>query len=307
MRAPRSLQLRLALVLGVSVTVLWLLAATFTAQLLERQMEVIADDVLSDAAERILPLAARDQRIHPDENRETRVEALRESDDEKEERDDELRERIEYLSYVVRNRDGEVILQSDDEASETLQSGAPGFSSTETMRLFTKKSHDLTIVVAEPLSRRAELARETQLGLALPLVVVIPLTLLAIFLVVRQTLAPVRRLRSDLAQRGPDNLAPLPDHRLPSELAPIAKGVNLLLNRLHGAFEAERSFAAHAAHELRTPVAGAIAQAQRLRSETREPASRRARLGNRDHAEAAQQPFGQADATRARRGGTASY
>ncbi|MCB1407173.1 MAG: HAMP domain-containing histidine kinase, partial [Rhodobacteraceae bacterium] len=39
-------------------------------------------------------------------------------------------------------------------------------------------------------------------------------------------------------------------------------------------FEAERSFAANAAHELRTPLAGAIAQAQRLRSETRDPAAK---------------------------------
>ena len=40
------------------------------------------------------------------------------------------------------------------------------------------------------------------------------------------------------------------------------------MSRLGAAFEAERSFAANAAHELRTPVAGAIAQAQRLQTET---------------------------------------
>ena len=43
--------------------------------------------------------------------------------------------------------------------------------------------------------------------------------------------------------------------------------LNSLLDRLKAAFDAERSFAANAAHELRTPLAGAIAQAQRLRSE----------------------------------------
>ena len=47
--------------------------------------------------------------------------------------------------------------------------------------------------------------------------------------------------------------------------------MNALLARLRSAFDAERSLAANTAHELRTPLAGAIAQAQRIRKETAEP------------------------------------
>ena len=57
------------------------------------------------------------------------------------------------------------------------------------------------------------------------------------------------------------------------KISPLANTLNSVLGRLKAAFDAERSFAANAAHELRTPLAGAIAQAQRLRSETHDTAA----------------------------------
>jgi two-component system OmpR family sensor kinase len=43
--------------------------------------------------------------------------------------------------------------------------------------------------------------------------------------------------------------------------------VNLLLQRVRATIDAEREFATHSAHELRTPLAGALAQTQRLLAE----------------------------------------
>jgi two-component system OmpR family sensor kinase len=54
---------------------------------------------------------------------------------------------------------------------------------------------------------------------------------------------------------------------LPTEILTIAASVNKLLDRLRRALESERSFTANSAHELRTPIATALAQIQRLQQE----------------------------------------
>ena len=109
--------------------------------------------------------------------------------------------------------------------------------------------------------------------LGLPLLLVLPLTLIIVVIAVRLGLGALRRFGADLTGRGARDLSPVSTDGLPSDLRPLADTVNDLLTRLSAAFEAERGFAANAAHELRTPLAGAIAQAQRLRSETADPAA----------------------------------
>ncbi|MBL3561481.1 ATP-binding protein [Rhodovulum sulfidophilum] len=275
MRAPRSLQGRLALAVGLAVTVLWIAAAGATLRELRHEMDEVFDSALRDAAHRLLPLAVRaHEGRHRDDDRHDgrRVRHARDWSERIRQFDGE----VEDLSYVVRDRDGTVLLISDDADPEDFPAfRKKGFRRTATHRLYYDRARDedVTIAVAEPLSHRAEVAREIAANLALPLVVVIPLSLLAIVIAVGTSLRPVRALRQSLAERGARNLSPLGEGALPTELRPIVGSINELLTRLRAAFEAERSFAANAAHELRTPVAGAIAQAQRLRAETSDSAA----------------------------------
>jgi len=92
----------------------------------------------------------------------------------------------------------------------------------------------------------------------------VPLSVVAIFYGLGYGLRPLEQLRDQLARRGAGALSPLQAEGLPAELRPVADTVNDLLARLETAFQAERSFASNAAHELRTPLAGALAQVQRL-------------------------------------------
>jgi len=259
-KLPRSLQARLGLSLGLVLTVLWLLASTVTAVIVRGEMNEVFDSALRETAERILPLAVTDIVGREDQGITQRLAPIREHD--------------EFFTYLVRDAEGRILLQSHaaDPAVFPLWDG-PGFRQSATHRLYSDAAlqDTIRITVAEPLAHRTAVAREIQMGLGLPLLIVLPVALIAIILAVRFSLDPLRRFRSRLEARGARDLSEVPAEGLPTEIGPLAETLNSLLARLREAFEAERSFAANAAHELRTPLAGAIAQAQRLRSETSEP------------------------------------
>ncbi len=257
MRLPRSLQARLGLSIGLVLALLWLFAAAITAVIVRAEMDEVFDASLRETAERILPLAATEIIARDDEGVNQRLAPVREHE--------------ELFTYVVRDAEDRILLQSHaaDPAVFPAWDG-PGFRQTATHRLYGDAAIQGTIriTVAEPLAHRAAVAREIQLGLGLPLLVVLPVALAAIALAVRKSLGSLRRFRARLEARGARDLSMVPTGELPSEVDALAATLNSLLARLRDAFEAERSFAANAAHELRTPLAGAIAQAQRLQSET---------------------------------------
>lgn len=270
-----SIQSRLALTIGLVVTLLWLAAAAVTADRLGGEMEIVFDEGLRATAARILPIARHDLRergkLRDVEDHEGEHASDGDDDDERDSRDARYGEQV---SFVVRDRSGRVLLSSQGaDPSIFPDFGKPGFVTTDTHQVFldTNADGNLTIAVAEPLDQREALSRRMLFGLVMPLFAVIPLSLLAIAFVVKGSLRPVHHLRTELAHRGAQDLSPLADGSLPRELLPISAGINQLLERLKAAFQAERSFAANTAHELRTPIAGAIAQAQRIRAETHEP------------------------------------
>ncbi len=267
MRLPRSLQARLGLSVGLVLAVCWILAATATAVLVRHEMDEVFDAALRETAERILPLAVTEIVGREEQGLTQRLAAIRAHD--------------EYFTYVVRDAQGRILLQSHAaDPSVFPPYDRPGFHDTASHRLYSAAvlQDTIRITVAEPLDHRQEVAQSIQMGLGLPLMVVLPIALAAIVLAVRRNLAPLRHFRARLETRNARDLSPVPANDLPAEIDPVATTLNSLLARLHSAFEAERSFAANAAHELRTPLAGAIAQAQRLQSETADPAAK-ARAG----------------------------
>ncbi|MTH65187.1 histidine kinase dimerization/phospho-acceptor domain-containing protein [Paracoccus shanxieyensis] len=154
----------------------------------------------------------------------------------------------------------------------TLQSG---FSESGAFRVLTLQNPDGSVLrVADPLSERREAARETLVSMLLPSVLLLPLAFVLMRGFVRRRLAPIRALSLDVGGRGASDLHPLAARDMPDELAPLRAAIDILMARLAEAFEAERSFSANAAHELRTPIAAAYAQTQLLIDEAESPGVR---------------------------------
>ena len=275
MRMLRSLEGRLAITVGIAITLLWLAAAALTASRMGSDFEAVYDDGLRATAARLLPIIRHDlkrgERSHEDDDGEHDEE---DGPDHEDDTADAPSVRYgENVSFLVRDRAGTVLMRSPGAVeAEFPPFERAGFLSTQTHRLYYATARDgrLTIAVSEPLRERAALSRQMLVGLVSPLMVMIPLSLVFILFLVRRSLRPVLSLQRELQSRGAEDLSPLARQDLPQELQPISAGVNQLLERLREAFQAERALAASAAHELRTPVAGAIAQAQRIRSETQE-------------------------------------
>lgn len=112
------------------------------------------------------------------------------------------------------------------------------------------------IVVASGREQMIEALRDLRLILGTTVVGALVLTLLAVWWVLRRTLAPVQEVGLAASRIDAESLDQrLPVETLPTELQPMASKLNALLTRLQDSFARERHFSSDLAHELRTPVA----------------------------------------------------
>lgn len=133
-----------------------------------------------------------------------------------------------------------------------------------TYRVFSMQTRSQVIQVAQNMAVRQGMARSLALRTLAPLAFMAPLLVLAVWWGVSRSLAPVERVRRQLAQRQADDLSPVNDAQLPDEVQPLVSELNLLFERVQRAFDAQQHFVADAAHELRSPLAALRLQLQGL-------------------------------------------
>lgn len=137
-------------------------------------------------------------------------------------------------------------------------------------RVYTLTEPDRTVQVSQEMSVRRELATNAALQAALPIAILIPLSLLMLAWVIDRIMARLNRLAVAVAARDPAADDPVPLDDVPTEVIPFVKSINLLLARLRALLERERRFVSDAAHELRTPLSALQIQIDNLRHDDRD-------------------------------------
>jgi len=159
----------------------------------------------------------------------------------------------------------------------------------EQIRLVTYR--DLTragpvlVTVAETMRKRGTIRSRLWLAALWADLLELFAVLACVWIGVRIALGPLDQVGEQIAARSTTDLTPLPNTGVPFELRNMVDKLNALLATLDESGRAERQFLESAAHQLRTPLAGLLAQLDLLVADETNPEKRGHLLYTRDAAQ----------------------
>ncbi|MDT8452946.1 MAG: histidine kinase dimerization/phospho-acceptor domain-containing protein [Gammaproteobacteria bacterium] len=241
-----SLRLRLLLMIGVSLSLLWSVVAVWMVRDLNQEIYRTLDRRLVMSAQMVAGLMAQNPEAWEGKTVKTELSKMT------------MPVTAEELACQVSSLSGEVLARTPGAIPETVIAQAPGFSEREIngerWRSFTFEGLGLRVTTADRLAERSNLRSEVVLAAAIPFVIAMIGSLLLLWFGVKRALVPLESLRQILAKRAPDTLTPIANSATPDELRPLVATLNQLLERITLALQRERRFTSDAAHELRTPL-----------------------------------------------------
>jgi len=181
---------------------------------------------------------------------------------------------VDSIYFAVRAGDGHLV--SGDADLQALAAGngsefGDGHLHGEAIRLVTHPtmigSTPVTITIAETTRKRTTAIRSILASVVLTDIVQLAGTLLLVWLGVRYGVRPLRALGEQIEQRSARDLAPLDRAQVPVEVRPLVHTLNALFETVRDSARAQQQFLADAAHQLRTPLTGIIAQLDLLARE----------------------------------------
>jgi len=112
----------------------------------------------------------------------------------------------------------------------------------------------IVVQVAESLETREAFIRSMLTRLGERDLLGIAISLILMVLAIVKSLQPLVRLRDEMETRAADDLSPIDDHELPSEVVPLVQAVNRHMQRYEAQAHAQSQFLDDASHQLRTPL-----------------------------------------------------
>lgn len=169
------------------------------------------------------------------------------------------------VGYQVVSATGNVLLATDNlQALGVLPAADGAFRDVHVdrrrWRLYTHKDavQGITVTAGERYDSRRDVLRALWIEHALPLLLGIPLLVLAVRWSVSRALEPLDVLARLLTARSAGSRDAVVLRSAPREILPIVDALNGQFRRIGHAFERERRFSADVAHELRTPLASTM-------------------------------------------------
>jgi two-component system sensor histidine kinase TctE len=194
--------------------------------------------------------------------------------------------RFDDIYYLVRGPRGQMVAGTTDlPAAPQGVEHSPTFFDAQYLRepvrvvLYRTATGagEVTVEVAQTTRRRDHLAARLIATDIVQDSLMIVATLVLVYVGVRFGLLPLMRLGQDLEQRTAQDLRPLDEAQIPTEVQPVVRALNRLLHLLSAASQAQQRFLANAAHQLRTPLTGLQTQLE-LAAKEQDPARLRDRL-----------------------------
>ena len=128
----------------------------------------------------------------------------------------------------------------------------------------------LIIQVGETLNSRKEYRRKLLLGIVIPQMILLSLAVLAVWISIEKGIKPLRTVSELVRRRAPTDLSPIHEENAPSEVKSFLTALNGLFLRISADVEKQHRFAANAAHQLRTPLAGLKTYIELLEKSTKD-------------------------------------
>ncbi|WP_417259122.1 sensor histidine kinase [Celeribacter sp.] len=259
MRASQSLSRRVALFTSLGFAVVVVLSVLVMAAVLRVESDEQRDDALREMSPFVMALLTRAASLDGQTEMDAVSPALSDLDGHE-----------TILVFALVDQNGVVRASSQDHVAFPYPKsvGTNRFYEDETYRYFISPPNEngAVVILGDALGERAESVFESLLGFVGPMVPLVAISFLLVRWVTRSALRPLNHLRDEIAARDRGLLSPVDSAGLPSELHTVVATLNGFMSRLSKALDAERHFATNAAHELRTPLAVALAKVQHLKS-----------------------------------------